>query len=104
MPRTPWTSPAGRHGWRAQRERKNRRNTIESIAVALFAVLLRVQSPVISVTPAHLHPGSPFILTMRGLAAGRRYDIEFDDRTLGFTGGGDVAVLLGVDLGHPEGT
>ncbi len=73
------------------------------IMIALLAIMAHIQSPSVSVRPAHLHPGSPFVLTIRGLTAGSTYDVELDGRKLGFRGGMEVTLLLGIDLGHPAG-
>ncbi len=56
-----------------------------------------------TVTPASLHPGSPFLLHVGGLTAKTTYDVRFDDRMLTFRGSGEVDLLLGVDLSHPVG-
>jgi murein DD-endopeptidase MepM/ murein hydrolase activator NlpD len=72
------------------------------IGTILFA-MLQGHSVGMTVAPARLHPGSPFMVTVSGLVTGTTYIIEFDKRTLHFTGSGTAAVLLGVNLGHPEG-
>lgn len=69
-------------------------------------LLALVQGHAISMTaaPAVLHPGSPFVLSIRGLAKGTAYDIGFDKRMLPVSGNGGRDILLGVDLAHPVGT
>ncbi len=56
-----------------------------------------------TVLPEQLHPGSPFVLTMSGLATETTYDIGYDGRRLRFTGG-TTSILLGVNLVHQTGT
>ncbi len=73
------------------------------IGTILF-ILLQGHGISMTVTPAGLHPGSPFMLSIQGLVTGTTYNVEFDKRALSVSGTGSTDLLLGIDLGHPPGT
>ncbi len=77
-----------------------------NIFVVIMLVLTFHAQPVtMTVTPAHLHPGSPFILNIKGAATGTAYNVNFDKHTLPVMNrsGHKISLLLGVDLTHSVG-